>query len=108
MRRLLLFALLGAMLAPRPAGAHEVRPGYLDLTENTAVMVNLIDTFNRMLATLPGEDGLEHVSCLDLRAVLSNELAGRVYKKSWENELHPTRRGFESVADQFSRRLLTL
>jgi hydrogenase/urease accessory protein HupE len=39
-RRLLLLALLGAMLAPRPAGAHEVRPGYLDLTETSA---NLFD-----------------------------------------------------------------
>ena len=28
------------MLAPRPAGAHEVRPGYLDLTETSA---NLFD-----------------------------------------------------------------
>jgi lysophospholipase L1-like esterase len=99
----------GAWLLPGPWLEPGFRQkGYLDLTENTAVMVNLIDTFNRMLATLPGEDGLEHVSYLDLRAVLSNELAGRGYKKSWENELHPTRRGFESVANQFSRRLLTL
>jgi len=82
--------------------------GYLDLGENTAVMVDLIDTFNQMLATIPKEDGLGHVSYLDLRDVLSNELAGRVYKKSWENELHPTRSGFASVADEFSKRLMAL
>jgi hydrogenase/urease accessory protein HupE len=39
-RRLLLFAMLGAILAVRPAGAHELRPGYLDLTEISA---NLFD-----------------------------------------------------------------
>jgi len=32
--------MLGAILAVRPAGAHEVRPGYLDLTETSA---NLFD-----------------------------------------------------------------
>lgn len=82
--------------------------GYLDLGENTAVMVTLIDTFNRMLAAIPKEKGLGHVSYLDLRDVLSNQLAGRVYEKSWANELHPTRSGFASVAAQFSKLLLTL
>jgi lysophospholipase L1-like esterase len=82
--------------------------GYLDLEENSAVMVDLIDTFNQMLATIPDEGGLGHVKYLDLRSVLSNELAGRVYRRSWENELHPTKSGFESVADEFSKLLLTL
>lgn len=82
--------------------------GYLDLGENTAVMVDLIDTFNQMLATIPKEDGLAHVTYLDLRDVLSNELPGREYKKSWANELHPTRTGFASVADEFSKLLMTL
>jgi hypothetical protein len=71
-------------------------------------MVELIDTFNRMLASIPEEDGLGHVTYLDLRRVLSNELAGKAYRKSWENELHPTKRGFESVADEFNKVLLTL
>ena len=72
------------------------------------MMVDLIDTFNRMLATIPKEDGLGHVTYLDLRDILSNELAGRAYRKSWANELHPTRRGFASVADQFSKLLMAL
>jgi lysophospholipase L1-like esterase len=85
-----------------------IQKGYLDLEENSTVMVDLIDTFNRMLASVPKEDGLGHVTYLDLRRVLSNELAGRAYRKSWENELHPTKRGFESVADEFNKVLLTL
>jgi hypothetical protein len=82
--------------------------GYLDLKENSSVMVVLIDTFNRMLANIPRVDGLDHVTYLDVRGVLSNELAGGRYRASWENELHPTRRGFDSVADEFSRVLLTV
>ena len=84
------------------------RKGYLNLVENSSVMVDLIDAFNAMLATIPKEKGLEHVTYLDLRSVLSNELAGRAYRKSWENELHPTQSGFESVADEFSKVLLGL
>jgi len=99
----------GAWLLPGPWLEPGFRQkGYLDLGENTAVMVDLIDTFNRMLATIPKEDGLGHVSYLDLRDILSNELAGRAYRKSWANELHPTRRGFASVADQFSKLLMAL
>ena len=82
--------------------------GYLNLVENSAVMVDLIDAFNAMLATIPTEKGLEHVTYLDLRPLLSNELAGRAYRKSWDNELHPTKAGFQSVADEFSRVLLGL
>ena len=78
------------------------------MVENSGVMVDLIDAFNAMLATIPKEKGLEHVTYLDLRSILSNELAGRAYRKSWDNELHPTKAGFQSVADEFSRVLLGL
>jgi len=84
------------------------RKGYLNLVDNSAVMVDLIDAFNAMLATIPKEKGLEHVTYLDLRSILSNELAGRAYRKSWENELHPTKVGFQSVADEFNRVVLGL
>lgn len=84
------------------------RKGYLNLVENSGVMVNLIDAFNAMLATIPQQKGLEHVTYLDLRSILSNELAGRAYRKSWDNELHPTKAGFQSVADEFSKVLLGL
>jgi lysophospholipase L1-like esterase len=84
------------------------RKGYLSLVENAGVMVDLIDAFNSMLATIPKEKGLEHVTYLDLRPILSNELAGRAYRKSWDNELHPTKAGFQSVADEFNKVLVGL
>jgi lysophospholipase L1-like esterase len=84
------------------------RKGYLDLVENTQTMIPLIDAFNEMLATIPREKGLQHVTYLDVRRVLSNELAGRAYRKSWENELHPTKSGFQAVADAFSRVVMGL
>jgi len=40
-KRLLLLALLGAMLTPCSASAHEVRPGYLDLTETAANLFSM-------------------------------------------------------------------
>jgi hypothetical protein len=40
-----------------------------------------------------------HVRYLDLRGTLSN---GATYKTWWANELHPTERGFASVADRFA------
>ena len=99
----------GAWLLPGPWLEPGFRQkGYLDLTENSSVMVTLIDMFNRMVASIPSVEGLEHVTYLDVRRVLSNELAGGKYRGSWENELHPTRRGFDAVADEFNRILLTL
>jgi lysophospholipase L1-like esterase len=84
------------------------RKGYLNLEENSVVMVDLIDAFNDMLATIPNEKGLAHVTYLDLRPALSNELDGRAYRRFWANELHPTKGGFQSVADEFSKVLLAL
>jgi hypothetical protein len=40
-KRLVLVALLGAMLTPCSARAHEVRPGYLDLTETAANLFSM-------------------------------------------------------------------
>ena len=44
------------------------RKGYADMTERVRVMAGLIDRFNDMIAGLPGQPGLEHVTYLDLRA----------------------------------------
>lgn len=84
------------------------RKGYADMTERVRVMTELIDRFNDMLAGLPGQPGLEHVSYLDLRRTLSNELDGKRYRKSWANELHPTSVGFKSVAVEFDKVLSRL
>ena len=81
--------------------------GYLDLAQNSQVTADLIDRFNAMLASLPAFSGMGHVSYLDLRGTLSNVLARGQYKQSWGNELHPTKAGFETVAQLFSTRIKT-
>jgi hypothetical protein len=82
--------------------------GYTDLAKNVPVMADLIEVLNVMLSGLPSVPGLSHVSYLDLRPLLTNQLAGGVYKKSWANELHPTRNGFAVLAKAFSDRVLAL
>jgi len=77
----------------------------VDLPKCTGVLEGLIDRFNTMLQTIPGQTGLRHVTYLNLRPVLSNALPG--YKASWENELHPTKPGFEAVAQEFRKVILT-
>jgi hypothetical protein len=73
--------------------------GYDVLKDTTRVMVQIIDRYNEMLASLPTHPGLRHVTYLDLRRTLSND--PRYYKNSWGNELHPTRLGFGRVAEKF-------
>jgi len=45
---------------------------------------------------------LAHVTYVDLRGALSS---GPNYKQFWDNELHPTARGFEMVTDRFVKAL---
>jgi len=75
--------------------------GHADLPTNTDVMVDLIDRFNRMASTIPTLKGFEHVTYIDLRPELTNELAHHKYRSDWDNELHPTANGFEAVAAKF-------
>ena len=85
--------------------------GYLaqndvDLPRCTAIMKKLMDRFNDMLKSIPDSGpGLAHVTYLNLRGVLSNSLPG--YKQSWDNELHPTKPGFEAVALEFRKVITT-
>jgi hypothetical protein len=74
------------------------RKGWLELPENQAVMMHLIDRFNAMLSCLVEQPGFEHVHYLDLRPVLQ---AGS-YREVWSDELHPTKYGFGLVADRFA------
>jgi lysophospholipase L1-like esterase len=83
------------------------RKGYLGLDQRIQLMMVLIDRFNEVLKSIPAEPGLRHVVYLDLRKVLSNALAGGAYKHSWENELHPTKLGFQAVAQKFRDFVLT-
>ena len=84
------------------------RKGYEDLAETTGLMAALIDRFNDELAQIAGGPGLEHVQYVDLRGTLSNQLPGKAYKKSWANELHPTREGFQAVAERMNAALTAL
>jgi hypothetical protein len=77
----------------------------IDLPKCTAIVKDLMDRFNAMLLTIPGQAGLGHVSVLDLRGVLPS--APGTYKSAWENELHPNKTGFDRVAQEFRKRILT-
>jgi lysophospholipase L1-like esterase len=76
------------------------RKGYDDLDTNTKAVESLIDRFNEMLEQLSGAPGFGHVRYVDLRKTLSNAAN---YKRDWDNELHPTKRGFKAVAEKIAR-----
>lgn len=75
--------------------------GFGDLQQCTDLMVVLIDRFNAMLQSIQASGQFPHLHYVDLRPVLSNELAQRKYRESWGNELHPTSDGFGAVTDRF-------
>lgn len=75
------------------------RKGFGDLSTNKKLVAELIDRFNAMLADLTGYQQFGHVQYVDLRRTLKND---NTYKRFWANELHPTRRGFELVAQKFA------
>ena len=78
----------------------------VDLPRCTAIMKRLIDRCNQMMAGIAATPGLsQHVHYLDLRSLLSNAVPG--YKTDWNDELHPTRSGFETVAGKFNEKILT-
>lgn len=85
-----------------------LRKGYDDLQETTGIMKTVIDSFNEALAQVAGGAGLEHVRHVDLRKTLSNQLPGKAYQKTWDNELHPTPKGFEAVAEKMNQTLMSL
>jgi lysophospholipase L1-like esterase len=75
--------------------------GYEDMAANVRILEDLIARFNGMLQSIAGSPGFEHVSFVDLRRLLSNELTGNEYRRSWTDELHPTDAGFGRVAGAF-------
>jgi hypothetical protein len=92
----------GAWILPGPwLKPGFIQKGYSDLATNTGLVGELIDRFNAMLQSIPAAPGLGHVVYVDLRKVLDSDLGS--YKKSWNDELHPTRPGFELVAAEFAR-----
>jgi lysophospholipase L1-like esterase len=96
----------GAWILPGPwLRPGFIQKGYGDLKFNAGVVADLIDRFNAMLQTIPADPGLSHVKVLDLRGTLDSDLGA--YKKSWGDELHPTKSGFGTVAGVFATAIKT-
>ncbi len=65
----------------------------------------LIDRFNDLLLRITQDDRFTHIRYVNLRDTLSS---GVDYRDWWENELHPTERGFAAVADRIARAITSL
>ena len=77
-----------------------MRKGHADLEKNKKLLVELIDRFNVMLASVCSLPEFSHVKYLDLRGTLKRDSA--TYKKDWANELHPSEKGFDLVTKKFA------
>lgn len=64
------------------------------LRVRTEMTKDLLDQYNVMLASLVEHPALEHVTYVDLRG----SLTARDHEDVWANELHPTPRGFRTIA----------
>ena len=96
----------GAWILPGPwLKPGFTQKGYADLATNARLVGDLIDRFNSMLQTIPSAPGLGHVTYLDLREVLKSEIGS--HKKTWNDELHPTKPGFGAVAAEFAKVIQT-
>ncbi len=73
--------------------------GYQNMNQRIAMVQDLIDRLNNMLLGVSKISDFKHVSHVDFRTTLPND---STYKKWWDNELHPTDRGFELVAKKFA------
>jgi lysophospholipase L1-like esterase len=70
------------------------------LGTNAAVIRELIDRHNAMLARLVRDlasEGFGHVRYVDLRGTLCGDMPAG-YRVDWNDELHPTRAGFDRIA----------
>jgi hypothetical protein len=79
--------------------------GFDKLTERTLLAAELIDRLNVMLEEVASLTRFSHVHYIDLRNTLSN---GADYQDLWENELHPSKVGFERVTKRFADIINTL
>ena len=71
---------------------------FRELAQRMSLMRELIDNFNVMLRKLVSLDQFRHVHYIDLRGTLP----AADYEIWWENELHPTRKGFTAVSQKFA------
>jgi len=94
----------GAWILPGPwLEPGFIQKGYLDMAQRQPLMRDLIDQFNAMLQSITSAPQFSHVRHIDLRADLATYPAN--YKMDWGNELHPTERGFATVAARFAAAL---
>jgi hypothetical protein len=70
------------------------------LEANARVVRRLIDRHNATLRDVAAR--MSRVHYVDVRPLLSSETSGARYRRDWGNELHPTERGFQKVADAFA------
>ncbi len=77
--------------------------GYDDMERRKAMVRELIDGFNDVLAGIA--QAFPHVRHLNLRETL---LTDGTYKKYWDNETHPTDKGFKLVTAKFANLLSAL
>ena len=76
------------------------------LARNTKIMEELIDQFNCMIYGLdPNNKSFSHiyVQHVDVRQLWANNLQNNDYHKYWADEFHPTKKGFELIADKFDK-----
>lgn len=79
---------------------------YTALGERKMLARELIKRFNDMLESLVTVLDYSHVRYVNLLGTLSD--ADADYKDWWDNELHPTRRGFMAVTNKIAAELATL
>jgi GDSL-like Lipase/Acylhydrolase family len=96
----ILFNLFGPWLQP---GFNS--KGFYDLARLKALAKALIDRFGNTVKAVASDPGNPHVRFVELRDTLTT---GPNYKVWWDNELHPTRKGFEKVTAKFAAVLATL
>ena len=76
--------------------------GYHDTDENTAIVEEILGEFNSMLQSMMQSPGLEHVKYVNFLDLLPNDSS---YKRWWNDELHPTDRGFRRLAAKMAEEI---
>jgi hypothetical protein len=71
---------------------------FTDVSLRIEMMKDVLDRFNGILQSLPAK--FPYVRYIDVRKTLSTVLPDD-YKNWWDNELHPTEKGFAKVTEKF-------
>lgn len=72
--------------------------GFMRMQARKAMVRDLVDHFNTMISDIAAMPEFSQVTYIDLRKTLST---GANYRQYWDNELHPTVKGFHLVTDRF-------